>query len=131
MEATHIDAMAVETVAVALRAYGPDWSGFPTDQQIVAHATRAPDVPKRGGQPVRKKRLNRVGRRGAAAWRMAARSMRHSETALGAYHRRIAPRIGGDLAVYATAGELTTLIYRLLRRDQPYVKEGAEAHENR
>ena len=62
---------------------------------------------------------------------MAARSIRHSETALGAYHRRIAPRIGGDLAVYATAGELTTLIYRLLRRGQPYVKEGAEAHENR
>ena len=51
--------------------------------------------------------------------------------ALEAYDRRIAPRIGGDRAVFATARELTTLIYRLLRRDQPYVKEGAEAHENR
>jgi hypothetical protein len=55
---------------------------------------------------------------------MAARSMRHSETALGAYHRRIAPRIGGDRAVFATAGELTTLIYRLLRRGQPHVEQG-------
>jgi hypothetical protein len=46
-------------------------------------------------------------------------SIRHSETALRAYDRRIAPRIGGDLAVFATAGELTALIYRLLRRGQP------------
>jgi hypothetical protein len=35
---------------------------------------------------------------------MAARSMRHSETALGAYDLRIAPRIGGDMAVFAAAG---------------------------
>jgi hypothetical protein len=117
VESTHIDAMAVATASVVLRAYGLDWSGFPREKQFVAHATGAPQVPKRGGQPARKKRRSRASRRGAAAWRRAARSMRHSETALGAYHRRIAPRIGGDMAVFATAG------------GQPYVEEGAEARK--
>ena len=62
---------------------------------------------------------------------MAALSLRHSETALGAYYRRLARRIGGDVAVFATARKLATLIYRLLRWGQPYVDEGAEAFEQR
>jgi hypothetical protein len=62
---------------------------------------------------------------------MAVLSLRHSETALGAYYRRLARRIGGDVAVFATARKLATLIYRLLRWGQPYVDEGAEAFEKR
>jgi hypothetical protein len=34
--------------------------------------------------------------------------------ALGAYYRRIARRIGGDVAVFATARKLAVLIYHLL-----------------
>ena len=62
---------------------------------------------------------------------MAALSLRQSAAALGAYYRRIARRIGGDVAVLATARKLGTLIYRLLRWGQPYVDEGAEAYERR
>jgi transposase len=62
---------------------------------------------------------------------MAALSLRHSHTALGAHYRRIAQRLGGDIAVFATARQLATLIYRLLRWGQPYIDEGAEAYENR
>ena len=62
---------------------------------------------------------------------MAALSLRHSATALGAYYRRIAQRLGGDVAVFATARKLATLIYRLLRWGQEYVDEGAAAYEKR
>ena len=62
---------------------------------------------------------------------MAALSLRHSDTALGAYYRNIARRIAGNVAVFATARKLATLIYRMLRWGQPYVDEGAEALENR
>jgi hypothetical protein len=55
----------------------------------------------------------------AAALRMAALSLRHSQTALGAYYRKLAQRLGGDIAVFATARKLATLIYRLLRWGQP------------
>ena len=62
---------------------------------------------------------------------MAALSLRNSATALGAYYRKIARRLNGDVAVFATARKLATLIYRLLRWGQPYVDEGAEAFERR
>jgi hypothetical protein len=55
----------------------------------------------------------------AVALRMAALSLRHSQTALGAYYRKLAQRLGGDVAVFATARKLATLIYRLLRWGQP------------
>ena len=131
VDITQIDAVAVETVEVLLSEYGPDLSRFPTEKQFVSHVTLAPRVPKSGGKPVRKKKRNSASTRVAAALRMAALSLRHSQTALGAYYRRIARRRGGDMAVFATARKLATLVYRRLRWGQPYVDEGAAAFETR
>ncbi|HEY6368984.1 MAG TPA: IS110 family transposase [Candidatus Sulfotelmatobacter sp.] len=131
VDMTQIDAIGVETVEVVLSEYGSDLSRFPTEKQFVSHVTLAPRVPKSGGKPVRKKKRNSASTRVAAALRMAALSLRHSQTALGAYYRRIAQRRGGDIAVFATARKLATLVYRLLRWGQPYVDEGAAAYENR
>lgn len=87
--------------------------------------TLAPRRPTSGGKPVRKKKRN------TASTRVAAVSLRNSASALGAHYRKIARRIDGADAVFATARKLATLIYRLLRWGQPYVDEGAEAHERR
>jgi transposase len=131
VDLTGIDALGVETVQVVLSEYGPDLSGFATEKQFVKHVTLAPYNPTSGGKPVKKKKRNSASTRVAAALRMAATSLRHSETALGAHYRQIARRISGDVAVFATARKLATLIYRLLRWGQPYVDEGVEAYERR
>jgi transposase len=131
VDLTQMDAIGVETIEVILSEYGPDLSRFPTEKQFVSHATLAPRVPKSGGKPVKQKKRNSASTRVAAALRMAALSLRHSETALGASYRNIARRIGGDVAVFATARKLATLAYRLLRWGHPYVDEGAEAFEKR
>ena len=130
-DATQIDAIGVETMEVVVTEYGPDLSRFATEKQFVSHTTLAPHMAKSGGKPLKKKRRNSASTRVAAALRMAALSLRHSDTALGAYYRSIAKRIGADVAVFATARKLATLVYRLLRWGQPYVDEGAEAYENR
>jgi transposase len=127
---TPIDAIGVKTVEVVVSEYGSDLSRFPTEKEFVSHVTLAPRVPKSGGRPVRKKKRNSASTRVAAALRMAAFSLRHSQTALGAYYRKIAQRRGGDIAVFATAKKLACLVY-LLRCGQPYVDEGAAAFENR
>ena len=87
----------------------------------------------------KKKKRGTASTRVAEALRMAALSLRHTDTALGAYYRQIARRIAGDVAVFSTARKLATLIYRMLRWGQPlvqelkahYVDEGAAAAENR
>jgi transposase len=131
VDLTEIDAIGVETIQVVLTEYGPDLSCFPTEKQFVSHATLAPRRPTSGGKPVKKKKRNSASTRVAAALRMAALSQRHSETALGAYYRKIAARLGGDVAVFAVARKLATFIYRLLRWGHQYVDEGAEAYEKR
>jgi|SRR5499433_3267744 len=131
VDITQIDAIGVETVEVVLSEYGPDLSRFPTEKQFVSHVTLAPRVPTSGGEQVKKKKRNSASTRVAAALRMAALSLRHSHTALGAYYRKIAQRRSGDIAVFAAARKLATLIYRLLRWGQPYVDEGEAAYENR
>ncbi len=131
VDLTGIDAIGVATVEVVLTEYGPDLSRFPTEKQFVSHVTLAPHRPTSGGKPVKKKKRNSASTRVAATLRMAALSLRNSDTALGAYYRTIARRTKGDVAVFATARKLATLIYRLLRWGQPYVDEGVEAYENR
>jgi transposase len=131
VDLTTIDAIGVETVQVVLSEYGPDLSRFPSEKQFISHLTLAPHTPMSGGQPVRKKKRNTASTRVASALRMAALSVRHSPTALGAYYRRISRRKGADVAVFATARKLASLIYRLLRWGQAYIDEGAEAFEKR
>ena len=106
-----IDAIGVETVKVVISEYGPDLSRFPTEKQFISHITLAPHKPTSGGKAVRKKKRGSASTRVAEALRMAALSMRHSPSALGAYYRHIARRIAGDVAVFATARKLATLIY--------------------
>lgn len=131
VDLTQIDAIGVETIQVVLSEYGPDLSRFPTEHQFISHITLAPRVPKSGGKPLKKKKRNSASTRVAAALRMAALSLRRSATALGAYYRNVARRIGGDVAVFATARRLGVLIYRLLRWGQQYVDEGEVAFEKR
>jgi transposase len=129
VDLTAIDAVGVETVSVVLSEYGPDLTRFPTEKHFVSHVGLAPNRPISGGKPVkkRKKSISATARVGAAL-RMAALSLRRSQTALGAYYRRLAQRLGADVAVFATARKLAQSIYRLLRWGTAYVDEGAATY---
>jgi len=132
VDLTTIDAVGVETVSVVLSEYGPNLTQFPTEKQCVSHVGLAPHKPTSGGKVLkRKKKPASASARVGAALRMGATSLRHSQTALGAYYRQIARRAGADVAVFATARKLAQYIYRLLRWGHPYVDEGAAAYDKR
>jgi transposase len=131
VDLTAIDAVGVGVVQVVLTEYGSDLSCFPTEKHFISHMTLAPKKASSGGKPLKKKKRGGASSRVSAALRSAALSLRHSQTALGAYFRHTAQRLGADVAAFATARKLGTLIYRLLRWGQAYVDEGAEAYEKR
>ena len=132
VDLTTIDAIGVETVQVVLSEYGPDLKQFPNEDAFVSHINLAPRKPVTGGKPIKRgKKRGSASTRVSSAFRMAATSMRDSRTALGAYYRQVARRVGRDVAVFATARKLAQLTYRLLRWGQVYVDEGAEAYERR
>ena len=97
VDLTSIDAIGVGTVQVVLSEYGPDLSRFETEKNFVSHLQLAPYKPTSAGKPSSKKRRRSASTRVAAALRMAATSLRKSQTALGAYYRHISRRIGGDV----------------------------------
>jgi hypothetical protein len=54
-----------------------------------------------------------------------------TETALGAFYRRLAGRVGKAKAVTATARKLAVLFYNALRYGMEYVDPGVEYYEER
>jgi hypothetical protein len=60
---------------------------------------------------------------------MAAQAVSRSQTALGAFYRRIRARAGPERAVTATAHKLARIIYHMLKEHQPYAPLSAEVYE--
>jgi hypothetical protein len=57
--------------------------------------------------------------------------MSRSQTAIGAYYRRIRSRVGAPKAITATARKLACIIYRMLKYGEEYVERGADYYEQR
>ena len=60
---------------------------------------------------------------------MAAMNLGRTQTALGAFYRRVAFRIGKAKAITATARKLAILVYRTLKDHLVYIDPGADAYD--
>ena len=76
-------------------------------------------------------RTRRSGNRAAALLRLAAVTVGRTDTALGAFHRRLSARSGKAKAVTATARKIAVLFYNALRHGMDYVDPGASYYESR
>ena len=70
-----------------------------------------------------------VKHRVAQALRLAARSLSHSRSVLGAYFRRMRAKLGAPAAITATAHKLARIIYHLLTTREPYDESRLTAAE--
>ncbi len=131
LDLTTIDGVGVETAEVVISEYGLDLSMFPSEKNFVSHVLLAPRMAITGGKPIKKKKRGTASSRLSQALRMAALTLRESQSALGAFYRRMARRKGASVAVFSTARKLAIQIYRMLRYGQDYVDEGAAAYEAR
>jgi transposase len=130
VDLTRIDGLGVTAAEIVLTETGLDLSGFPDEHHFVSWLRLSPKTGTSAGKPVRTR--NGAGAtRVATVLRVAASTLAHSSTALGAYYRRLARRKGRALAIFATARKLAQLVFRMLRYGQDYVDEGAAAYEAR
>ena len=131
VDLTAIDGISVGTARVILTEVGIDMCAFPSQKDFVSWLRLSPRTPISGGKPVNKRNNGFGATRVAATLRMAALTLRRSNTALGASYRRIARRKSGKVAVFATARRLAEIVYRMLRFGHDYVDIGAQAYEDR
>ena len=67
----------------------------------------------------------------ANSLKMAAESLKDSDSYLGARYRSLRGRLGGVRAVEAMARYLSCLIYRMLTKGEAYVDRGAAYFEKK
>ena len=76
-------------------------------------------------------KTRRSNNRAAALLRLAAVAVGRTETALGAFYRRLSGRVGKAKAVTATARKIAVLFYNTLRHGMAYTDPGASYYEER
>jgi transposase len=105
-------------------------SRWPTEKYFASWLSLAPGSKVSGGIQL-SSRTKPSANRAAAALRLAASSLHHSQSALGAFYRRLKARLGAPKAITATAHKLARLIYRMLTSRTAYVDRGQEYYERR
>lgn len=81
------------------------------------------------GGKVLKSRTLKSKNRAAQALRTAAQSVGRSNSALGAYYRRMRARHGAPKAITATAHKLARIFYHMLKYGQEYNDPGQDYYE--
>lgn len=130
VDLTRIPGIDTSTALKVISEVGTDLRRFPTVKHFTSWMGLCPGTKISGGK-VLSSATKRCGNRAAQALRMAAQALRRSQSALGAYHRRLCARMDRPKAFTATAHKLARLIDFMLTKGQPYVDVGQQYYEDR
>jgi len=128
VDLTQIDGIGPHTALQLIAEIGIDMNRWPTYKHFTSWLTLAPKN-KISGARLISSRTQPSANKAASLLRMSAMVLGRTSTALGAYHRRIAYRIGKPKAITATARKLAILVYRTLKGELDYADPGESAYE--
>jgi transposase len=128
VDLTRIDGVDGVTAQKVLSEIGTDMSRWPTEKHFAAWLRLSPNNQITGGK-VKHTGVEPTTNRASTALRMAAYSLSRSDSALGAFYRRIRARSGGPAGITATAHKLARIIYAMLKNRTAYHDDGAEFYE--
>jgi transposase len=127
---TRIDGIDVMTATTIVSEAGYDMSKWKDEDHFVSWLRLCPDNRISGNKVIGKGRLP-TNNPLSIALKMAATTLRLSNTYLGAQFRRLRTRLGAPIAIKAMAAKLARLVYRMLRYGMKYVDQGAAFYDLR
>jgi len=130
VDLTHIDGISTTTALKILSEIGTDMSRFKSSKHFASWLGLSPASKISGGK-ILSSATKPSANKAAAALRMAAFTLIHSKSALGAYLRRQKARLGTPKAITATAHKMARLIYTMLKKGTAYVDLGQDYYETR
>jgi hypothetical protein len=130
VDLTRIDGIDVTTALVVVSEIGTDMGRFPTDKHFASWLGLCPGTKITGGK-VMSGKTKRCANRAAQVLRLAAAALRTTQSALGAYFRRLSARMDKPKAVTAAAHKLARLIYSILTKGEEYTDQGQTYYEER
>jgi transposase len=125
-----IPGLAADTLLILASEVGFDMTPWKTEKHFASWLGVCPGTKRSGGKVLQNK-TKRNPNRATQAFRTAAASLYRSQTALGAFFRRIKSRSGGQQAVTATAHKLARIYYAMLTHGTSYLELGQKAYEQR
>ncbi len=128
VDLTRIDGIEAGSALALIAEIGTDMERWKTANHFVSWLGLCPGTKISGGKVLSSK-TKLTASRAAGILRMAAATLHHSQSALGAYYRRIAARIGKPQAVTATAHKLARIVYSMLKHRTAYVDAGQDYYE--
>jgi transposase len=130
VDLTAVDGLDAYTITKVIGETGTDMSAWRTEKHFTSWLGLCPANKITGGK-VLSSRTKPCANRAAAALRIAAQTLYRSQSALGAFLRRMKMRLGPQAAITATAHKLARIIYSLLTHGGQYQDSGAAAYEAR
>jgi transposase len=128
VDLTQIDGVDELTIQKVLSEIGTDMSHWPSVKHFTSWLHLCPNNKVTGGK-VKQKGVQPTQNRASTALRVAAASLKSSNSALGAFFRRMRARLGTPAAITATAHKLARIIYFMLKERKPYHDFGADYYE--
>jgi len=128
VDLTQVDGLDALTVQKVLCEIGTDMSKWPTVKHFASWLRLCPNNRITGGK-VKQSGTSPTQNRASTALRIAAASLTHSDSALGAFYRRMRARHGAPAAITATAHKLARIIYFLLKERRSYHDIGSDSYE--
>jgi transposase len=128
VDLTPIDGLDSLTIQTILSETGVDMSPWPTVKHFASWPRLAPNNEVTGGK-VKHRGTQPTQNRASTAFRIAAQTLARSDSALGAFYRRMRARHGAPKAITATGHKLARIFYFMLKHSQPYRDPGAHYYE--
>ena len=128
VDLTRINGLGLAAVMKILSEIGPDLSRFETVKHFCSWLGLCPGTKISGGKVLSAK-TKRSANRVRQALKMAAMSLSHSDSALGAFYRRLCSRMDKPSANTATAHKLARMVYFMLTRGETFVDLGQQRYD--
>ena len=128
VDLTQVDGINVLTAQVVLSEVGLDMSRWPSAKHFASWLSICPNNKITGGK-IKKRGRRKTKNRAAQALRMAAQSLNRSQSALGAFYRRMRAKHGAEIANVAAAHKLARIIYFMLKNKTPYRDIGIDQYD--
>ncbi len=128
VDVTEIPGIDGNIAMTLLSETGTDMSKWKNKKYFSSWLSLCPGNKISGGR-ILNSRTRPSNNRAAHAFRLAANSVKATDTAIGAYFRRMRSKLGAPKAITATAHKLATIYYTMLKNRKTYKELGAEYYE--
>jgi len=128
VDLTAIPGLDSHSILKIISEIGLDLGRWKSSKQFASWLGLCPGNKVSGGKRLSSK-SKRTSNYAAAAFRMAASTLHHNKSALGAFYRRLRSRLGAPKAITASAHKLAVILFNMLKNRTEYIETGQDYYE--